>query len=214
MRTSKTDVAHVVWNTMFCCRTVAGIVLEDFHPAQNAASHHKWAEMQRLLRKLDCRQTQQRGFAEDAPGRKSPSLAGLEPAIFGFMSDAYRLQAAVQLELVTLPAGTSLARERWMAAILSTADNAAQRRWSEDNVSDAVHTQLQRICLVLSSVPSRPLLQQRHMDNGLTARWLIDPEDGPSSRQACPKAVYVVLTARCRKIAPKFWKKGPPTELL
>ena len=33
------------------------------------------------------------------------------------------------------------------------------------------------------------------MDNGLTARYLIDPEDGPSSRQACPKGVYVVLTA-------------------
>ena len=107
------------------------------------------------------------------------------------MSDAYRLQAAAELEVVTLPAGT----ESWMAAILSTADSAAQQRWSEDNVSDAVHTQLQRICLILRSVPSLPLLQQRHMDNGLTARWLIDPEDGPSSRQACPKGVYVVLTA-------------------
>ena len=114
------------------------------------------------------------------------------------MSDAYRLQAAVELELATLPAGTSLAQERWtaaIAAILSTADNAAQRRWSEDNVSDAVHMQLQQICLALSSVPSLPLLQQRHMDNGLTARWLIDPEHGPSSRQACPKGVYVALTA-------------------
>ena len=39
------------------------------------------------------------------------------------------------------------------------------------------------------------MLQQRHMDDGLTARWSIDPEDGPSSRQACPKGVYVVLTA-------------------
>ena len=152
---------------MFCCRTVAAIVLEDFHPAQNAASHPKWAEMQRLLKYF-------RG---------------------AIMSDPYRLQAAVELEVVTLPAGTSLAQERWMAAILSTADNAAQQRWSDDNVSDAARAQLQRICLVLSSVPSLPMLQQRHMDNGLTTRWLIDPEDGPSSRRACPKGVYVVLTA-------------------
>ena len=33
------------------------------------------------------------------------------------------------------------------------------------------------------------------MDNRLTARWLIDREYGASSRQACPKGVYVVLTA-------------------
>ena len=112
MRTSDTDVAHVVWNTMFCCQTVAGIVLEDFHSAQNAASHHKWAEMQRLLK-----------FFRGA-----------------VMSDAYRLQAAVELEVVTLPVGSSSAQQRWMAAILSTADNAPQRRWSEDSVSDAVHT--------------------------------------------------------------------------
>ena len=79
MRTSNTDVALVVWNTMFCCRTVAGIVLEDFHPAQNAASHHKWAEMQRLLK-----------FFRGA-----------------IMSDAYRLQPAVELEVVTLPVGSS-----------------------------------------------------------------------------------------------------------
>ena len=160
MGTSNTDVAHVVWNTMFCCRTVADIVLEDFQ--QNAASHQKWAEMQRLLK-----------FFRGAT-----------------MSDADRFQAAVELEVVTLPVGSSSAQERWM-----TADNAAQRGWSEDNVSDAAHTQLQRICQVLSSVPSLPVLQQRHMDNGLTARWLIDPEDGPSGRQACPKGVYVVLTA-------------------
>ena len=134
MRTSSTEVAHVVWNTMFCCRTVAGIVLADFHPAQYAASHPKLAEMQRLLKYF-------RG---------------------AIMSDPYRLEAAVELEVVM---------------------------W------DAVHTQLQRIRMVLSSVPSLPMLQQRHMDNGLTARWLIDPEDGPSSRQACPKGVYVVLTA-------------------
>ena len=48
---------------------------------------------------------------------------------------------------------------------------------------------------MLSSVPSFPMLQQRRVDNGLTARWLIDPEDGPSSRRACPKGVCVVLTA-------------------
>ena len=58
-------------------------------------------------------------------------------------------------------------------------------------MSDAVRAQLHRICEVLSSVP---MFQQRHMDDGLTARWLIDPEDGPPSRQACPKRVYVVLT--------------------
>ena len=77
MRTNSTEVAHVVWNTMFCCLTVAGIVLEDFHPAQNAASHPKWAEMQRLLKYF-------RG---------------------AIMSDPYRLQAAVDLEVLTLPAG-------------------------------------------------------------------------------------------------------------
>ena len=48
---------------------------------------------------------------------------------------------------------------------------------------------------MLSSLTSLPVLQQRHMDNGLTAGWLIDPEGGPSSRLACPKGVYVVLTA-------------------
>ena len=111
------------------------------------------------------------------------------------MADAYRLQAAVELEVATLPVGRRASvQERWMAAILSTADNAAQRQWSDDDVSDAVRTQLQRICEVLSLLPSLPMLQQRHMDDGLTARWLIDPEDGPPSRQACPKGVYVVLT--------------------
>ena len=30
-----------------------------------------------------CRKTEQHGFAEDAPGSNSLSLAGLEPAIFG-----------------------------------------------------------------------------------------------------------------------------------
>ena len=105
------------------------------------------------------------------------------------MADAYRLQAAVELEVVTLPVGRASVQERRIAAILSTADNAAHRRWSDDDVSDAMRAQLQRICEVLSSVPSLPMLH-----DGLTARWLIDPEDdGPPSHQACPKGVYDVL---------------------
>ena len=168
MRTSTRGVAHVVWKSMYCCRTVAGIVLEEFRPAQTAPAHLKGAQMmmQRLLKYF-------RG---------------------AIMADAYRLQAAVELEVVMLPVGRTSVQERWMAAILSTADNAAHRRWSDDDVSDAVRTQLQRICEVLSSVPSLPMLQQRHMDDGLTARWLIDPEDGPPSRQACPKGMCALCS--------------------
>ena len=85
MRTSNTEVVHVVRNTMFCCRTVAVVVLEDFHLAQNAASHPNWREMQRLLKYF-------RG---------------------AITSDVYRLQAAVELEVLPY------LRARWMAAILS-----------------------------------------------------------------------------------------------
>ena len=64
---------------------IGTVVLEEFQPAQNAAPHHEWAEMQRLLK-----------FFRGAT-----------------MSDAYRLQAAVELEVVTLPVGSSSAQERW-----------------------------------------------------------------------------------------------------
>ena len=178
MRSNVLDVAHVTWTAMYCCRSVAGLVLEHFHPAQTSLSHPMWGVMQRLLR--HCRRA--------------------------ILSDPHRLQAAIELSLSTLPTRPSDLQERWLAAVLTRADHIEKMRWCEHGVPDPVRTQLQRVRQVLRSIPNVRPLPRTDLGRGVAARWLTDTvhnsaDNSPTQRASATRCFKIVQKSWSRRLS-------------
>ncbi|CAE7510276.1 unnamed protein product [Symbiodinium natans] len=100
MLAGRTDVQHVIWPSFHCLHPVAGLVVEHFDPANTKASHPLWKAVQRLLQ-----------FFRSA-----------------ILNDQFRIRAAFEINSPAPPFGGAQLQERWLAAVLSSAD--AQARYN------------------------------------------------------------------------------------